>query len=408
MKSNKTKNLVVQLAVLIILIVTLENDITEATTLSELKKQEQQADKQTEELRQAKEELSKELGNMNSKLYELSNEIDDLQTRISKSEEEIKKTTKKLEKAKEKSKEQYNDMKLRIRFVYENGEDFSWISLFTEGSITDMLNRAQYMIRINSYDRKMLDEYNNTYKKIKKYNKELNAKNEQLQKEQKKLEQKEKTLLASISDKKSDLKDAQNKLQNKKENLSALSKKIKAMEEYEKKLEEEKARKAALEAKKIKEQQKKEAQRKQQEKKKNNSNNNSSSSDKGNTNKNDTKPSGPVIPEVGEKELLAALIYCEAGGESHEAQLAVGSVVINRVNSSYFPNTITGVIYQNGQFSPAASGKLALVLENNLTTTSCKNAAAAVLAGNVTGDWLYFCFNTGEVDGYVIGKQVFY
>ena len=48
MKSNKTKNLVVQLAVLIILIVTLGNDITEATTLSELKKQEQQADKQTE------------------------------------------------------------------------------------------------------------------------------------------------------------------------------------------------------------------------------------------------------------------------------------------------------------------------------------------------------------------------
>ena len=199
MKSNKTKNLVVQLAVLIILIVTLGNDITEATTLSELKKQEQQADKQTEELRQAKEELSKELGNMNSKLYELSNEIDDLQTRISKSEEEIKKTTKKLEKAKEKSKEQYNDMKLRIRFVYENGEDFSWISLFTEGSITDMLNRAQYMIRINSYDRKMLDEYNNTYKKIKKYNKELNAKNEQLQKEQKKLEQKETCVSSQIS-----------------------------------------------------------------------------------------------------------------------------------------------------------------------------------------------------------------
>ena len=51
----------------------------------------------------------------------------------------------------------------------------------------------------------------------------------------------------------------------------------------------------------------------------------------------------------GDRHLLANLIYCEAGGEPYEGQLAVGSVVINRVLSSKFPDTVIGVIYQNRQ-----------------------------------------------------------
>ena len=54
--------------------------------------------------------------------------------------------------------------------------------------------------------------------------------------------------------------------------------------------------------------------------------------------------------------LLAALIQCEAGGESYEGQLAVGAVVMNRVRSGAYPNTIHGVIYASGQFTPAQSG----------------------------------------------------
>ena len=52
----------------------------------------------------------------------------------------------------------------------------------------------------------------------------------------------------------------------------------------------------------------------------------------------------------GSRYLLANLIYCEAGGESYSGQVAVGSVVINRVLSSVYPDTVTGVIYQSGQF----------------------------------------------------------
>ena len=75
-----------------------------------------------------------------------------------------------------------------------------------------------------------------------------------------------------------------------------------------------------------------------------------------------------------DRELLARLIQCEAGGESYDGKLAVGSVVINRVKSSYFPNSVSGVIYQSGQFSPVASGRLAYRLEAGVDG-SCLQAA---------------------------------
>ena len=78
--------------------------------------------------------------------------------------------------------------------------------------------------------------------------------------------------------------------------------------------------------------------------------------------------------------LLAAIIECEAGGESYECQLAVGAAVINRVKSSSYPNSISGVIYQKGQFGPASSGKLARKLSGRISS-SCYSAAQEAMSG---------------------------
>lgn len=78
--------------------------------------------------------------------------------------------------------------------------------------------------------------------------------------------------------------------------------------------------------------------------------------------------------------LLAAIIECEAGGESYECQLAVGAAVINRVKSSSYPNSISGVIYQKGQFGPASSGKLARKLSGCISS-SCYSAAQEAMSG---------------------------
>lgn len=105
-------------------------------------------------------------------------------------------------------------------------------------------------------------------------------------------------------------------------------------------------------------------------------------------------------------DLLAALIYCEAGNQPYDGMVAVGAVVMNRVASSSFPNTISEVIYQSGQFTPASSGALASALASGVPST-CYDAAADALAGsNPVGDALYF--NTGAGRGIQIGAHWFY
>lgn len=106
--------------------------------------------------------------------------------------------------------------------------------------------------------------------------------------------------------------------------------------------------------------------------------------------------------------LLAALIYCEAGGESYEGQLAVGAVVMNRVRSSAYPDSIHGVIYASGQFTPALNGKVNKVYESGKIRESCVRAAEEAISGvSNVGDMTHFRRNNGR-DGIVIGNHVFY
>lgn len=108
-----------------------------------------------------------------------------------------------------------------------------------------------------------------------------------------------------------------------------------------------------------------------------------------------------------DRELLAGLIYCEAGNQSWDGKVAVGAVVLNRVASSSFASTIKGVIYESGQFSPAGSGWLDSVIANGSIPSSCYDAADAALAGeNPIGSAMYF--NTGAGKGIKIGAHQFY
>lgn len=106
--------------------------------------------------------------------------------------------------------------------------------------------------------------------------------------------------------------------------------------------------------------------------------------------------------------LLAALIHCEAGGEPYEGQVAVGAVVMNRVRSKAYPDTIHGVIYASGQFTPAMSGKVNKVYESGKIYPSCIRAAEEALSGvSNVGDLTHFRRNNGR-EGLVIGNHVFY
>ncbi len=115
-----------------------------------------------------------------------------------------------------------------------------------------------------------------------------------------------------------------------------------------------------------------------------------------------------VLTSASELNILAALVQCEAGGESYEGQLAVASVVMNRVRSGAYPNTVTDVIYASGQFSPANSTKMSnLALTGNIKA-SCLQAAQEAINGNCNvGDAMHFR-RAGNKDGIIIGNHVFW
>lgn len=90
----------------------------------------------------------------------------------------------------------------------------------------------------------------------------------------------------------------------------------------------------------------------------------------------------------GELRLMSAIINAEAGGESYQGKLAVGIVIMNRIASKNFPNTLRGVIYQKGQFSPVRNGSLKAKLKQYdagktgpRQWKSCIKAAKKVLEG---------------------------
>ncbi|SDK15336.1 spore cortex-lytic enzyme [Natronincola ferrireducens] len=105
-----------------------------------------------------------------------------------------------------------------------------------------------------------------------------------------------------------------------------------------------------------------------------------------------TKAAAPTTPvsrgvsRSDDVELLARTIHAESKGEPYEGQVAVGAVILNRVRSSNFPNTIAGVVYQPCAFEPVKRGTI-----NQAPNDSAYKAARDALNGwDPTGGALYF------------------
>ena len=117
---------------------------------------------------------------------------------------------------------------------------------------------------------------------------------------------------------------------------------------------------------------------------------------------------GAVVVGGDDTRLLAALIYCEAGNETYNGQLAVGAVVMNRVRSGAYPNTISGVIFASGQFTPALNGKVARVYTNGNIPDSCYQAATASINGETNVGGATHFRRAGNHDGIQVDNQVFW
>lgn len=342
--------------------------------------QQQKEDKENElaGLNDYKTKLTGDLGELDTQLYNISVELDHYAEQIADADNKITEKETDIAAMEEKSDRQYENMKKRIKYSYENGQDSVFTILLSSDSIADFLNRSEYATAITNYDRKMLDSYVATLHEIETQKAELETSREELAALQQQEEDKKEQVGTLIAEKQSMIQSANEQISEANDAIADYENELEQQRAYEAQLEEQKAKEDAARLEEIRRQEAQE-----------NLNN------------------VTITPAEGDEALLAAIIECEAGSESYEGKLAVGSVVMNRVASSYFPNTVVGVIYQSGQFSPVASGRYATVLARG-AESSCVQAAREVLAGSRTIGALYFRRNTGTIEGTVIGNHVFY
>ena len=331
------------------------------SSVEELERQREEQQSQLDSLKEYQINLSDELTELNNGLQEISNELADTQDEIAAKNVEIEAAESRIAELTTRSESQYEAMKKRVQYMYENGNQSYLELLLGASSFSDFLNRMEYAKSIYDYDRQELSDYQDTLAELKQQKEDLEtAKEELLAAEQTKQEQKSKadSLVAAqqekISAAKSDVADAETE-------IADTDAEIARQKAYEEELETQKAKEDAARQEEIKRQEEELINSQQPAASDNNANPDGTSTGD-NTTGSDTSGGGTV--NASDAAMLAALIQCEAGGESYEGKLAVGSVVMNRVDSSYFPDTVVGVIYQSGQFSPVASGRFAVVLSS--------------------------------------------
>ncbi len=357
------------------------------TTLERLQKAKEEKEKtkdakeDTEEhrdsLKIAQDSLLGKLSSLNDELSSVSTNLELIEADISAKEQEITNTQSELEQAVLKEQTQYANMKLRVKMMYErslNGGNLD--ILLSAKSFSDFLNRSEYIAQINKYDKRMLAEYEESRKAVEDTKArleteltELNSLKEDAAAEQSRVAGLVKQTSDSVADYKSQIADAEATIDTLEDMIDAQEASIAALQkQYEEELA--LSRLAAQSA---------------------------------------WRDISSVTFEEGDRKLLANLIYCEAGAEPYTGQVAVGAVVVNRVLSSRYPNTMVGVIYQNKQFSPVASGRLALALANDSATANCYKAADEAMSGvtNV-GQCVYFRTPIPGLEGIRIGGHIFY
>lgn len=361
-----------------------------ADRVSEIRQQIEEANRQKEETEGQKAATEEHMGNMNeavnslegqlsnltTELTDISNNLEEIEGKIIDKQEEIRITEAELEEAQKNEATQYENMKKHLRAMYEKKDSTYLELLLSSKSISDVLNRSQYIELLEAYDQKMLAQLKATRETIEEKKATLLSEKEELD-----------GLQAEAADEKSKI---STQVKNTKNNIAGYESEIAAAQEqvtaYEAQIARQEEDLAAL-WKQLEEEIAK--------------------------SKLAAQSSWRDISEVTFSEedryLLANLIYCEAGNQPYAGQLAVGAVVINRVLSSVYPNTVSGVIYQHKQFAPVLDGHLALALAENRATAACYKAADEAMSGATNvGNCVYFRTPIEGLTGIQIGDHIFY
>ncbi len=320
--------------------------------------------------------LEQELAYLNGQMTEVVGKLADLEVQIKEKEQEIEDAQTALDEAKKTEEWQYTSMVAIVRCMYEQQEENYLSMLLSVGSFSELLNRADYIEKTVAYEQKMLKEYQENRMLIEREESRLQSERIDLENLLLLAEAEKQKVSGLINQTANSITKYADQISDAEKKAIAYEEEIKKKEEdleyLKKKLAEEIALSQAA-----------------------------------------ANASWRDISEVsfaeGDVYLLANLIYCEAGGEPYAGKLGVGSVVINRVLSSKFPDSIVGVIYQSGQFSPVASGRLELALASDKANDECYRAAEEAMSGATNvGNCVFFRTPIPDLTGISIGGHIFY
>ena len=336
--------------------------------------------------------LQNQLDSLNQDLTSLSAEITDLASKIEDTDASVQKAELDLAAAKLDEQLQYDAMKKRIKYMYESGNTSLLQIIFSSESMGDFLNKAEFVKNITEYDRNMLDELQQVHDLVAKKDADLKAEQASLAEMKTNLDQQEQELNDKISSTSGELQASSEALAKAKEAQAAAAAALKKKQEEEaaaaeKQKQEEAANAAAS-----------------------NTSGSSGNTDSGSSGGNTTITVPDTPAETTDLVLFAAILQCEAGGYNYNGILAVATVIMNRVESPLYPNTISGVVYQSGQFAPTWDGSLSRVLQRG-PVSLCYQVAQEALGGarlaSVSGCYQFRSASTG-MSGINVGGNVFF
>ncbi len=330
--------------------------------INALEGQQEQTRESVSNLESQSSSLKSTIAGYSSKLESLNEEISVTEEAMAEVSSEIVRLNNELDEARQQEQDRYELLKKRLKSTYESGGTSGLLRVLLEsGSIGELLTKFEYINAIVRYDRQKMAEYQELQAQIEAQKRlvedkeaEIDAYQDQLDEKHSELSDLTDAVRGQLSSTNSSLNSERNKLSNYDEQLKELDKKMKSLE----------AQTAAAQAKLAQQLAERLA-----------------------LTKEDT--SGSYSASESELIWLAATIQAESDGESYTGKLGVGSVIMNRVKSSAFPNSVIGVITQPMQFAPYRSGKVELIIQNGPNST-CLRAAQEVLDGARIGDYLFF------------------
>lgn len=332
--------------------------------------------------------LSSQLNGINQEMVKISDEISSAKNQIEIINSEILRTQDSLADAQADEAERYQAMKTRIKYMYEVGNESLLEMLFSADSMTDFLNKAEFIENISSYDRDMLEKLHTIREDIAEHEQALLSQQASLVGLQEQLEQRRAELNATAKATSTDLATFNTQLAALRQEEARRAEEARKAEEAKKGSQKPVSIPAAAEGPKPGEDQKTEE----------------------DVSDSTVVNGGASNVSAGELDIFAAILECEAMQE-HDSLLAVATVIMNRMGSSTFPNTIKEIVYAEGQFEPVWTGRLDTVLARGASDLSYQVAQEALNGARLASvaDCYYFLYaGATDREGVNVGNNLFF